>query len=86
MMHLYGEHFTYMDNGEIKGITLPYDGDNVVMKVFMPTADDGDNVAEEAAGQRAHEEGADAAQQQQSGDPARTVAVGTLDFLPSVGG
>lgn len=40
MMHLYGEHFTYMDNGEIKGITLPYDGDNVVMKVFMPTADD----------------------------------------------
>ena len=42
MMHLYGEHFTYMDNGEIKGITLPYDGDNVVMKVFMPTADDGD--------------------------------------------
>ena len=27
MMHLYGEHFTYMDNGEIKGITLPYDGD-----------------------------------------------------------
>ena len=24
------------------GITLPYDGDNVVMKVFMPTADDGD--------------------------------------------
>ena len=42
MMHLYGEHFTYMDNGEIKGITLPYDGDNVVMKVFMPTSDDGD--------------------------------------------
>lgn len=42
MMHLYGEHFTYMDNGEIKGITLPYDGDSVVMKVFMPTADDGD--------------------------------------------
>ena len=42
MMHLYGEHFTYMDNGEIKGITLPYDGDNVVMKVFIPTADDGD--------------------------------------------
>lgn len=42
MMHLYGEHFTYMDNGEIKGITLPYDGDNVVMKVFMSTADDGD--------------------------------------------
>ena len=42
MMHLYGEHFTYMDNGEIKGITLPYDSDNVVMKVFMPTADDGD--------------------------------------------
>ena len=42
MMHLYGEHFTYMDNGEIKGITLPYDGDNVVMKVFMQTADDGD--------------------------------------------
>ena len=42
MMHLYGEHFAYMDNGEIKGITLPYDGDNVVMKVFMPTADDGD--------------------------------------------
>ena len=42
MMHLYGEHFTYMDNGEIKGITLPYDGDNVVMKVFMTTADDGD--------------------------------------------
>lgn len=42
MMHLYGEHFTYMDNGEIKGITLPYDGDNVVMKVFMPTTDDGD--------------------------------------------
>ncbi len=42
MMHLYGEHFTYMDNGEIKGITLPYDGDKVVMKVFMPTADDGD--------------------------------------------
>ena len=42
MMHLYGEHFTYMDNGEIKGITLPYDGDNVVMKVFLPTADDGD--------------------------------------------
>ena len=42
MMHLYGEHFTYMDNGEIKGITLPYDGDNVVMKVFRPTADDGD--------------------------------------------
>ena len=42
MMHLYGEHFTYMDNGEIKGITLPYDGDNVFMKVFMPTADDGD--------------------------------------------
>ena len=29
MMHLYGEHFAY-------------DGDNVVMKVFMPTADDGD--------------------------------------------
>lgn len=42
MMHLYGEHFTYMDNGEIKGITLQYDGDNVVMKVFLPTADDGD--------------------------------------------
>lgn len=42
MMHLYGEHFAYMDNGEIKGITLPYDGDNVIMKVFMPTADDGD--------------------------------------------
>lgn len=42
MMHLYGEHFAYMDNGEIKGITLPYDGDNVVMKVFMPTTDDGD--------------------------------------------
>lgn len=42
MMHLYGEHFTYMDNGEIKGITLPYDGDNVVMKVFIPTTDDGD--------------------------------------------
>ena len=42
MMHLYGEHFAYMDNGEIKGITLPYDGDKVVMKVFMPTADDGD--------------------------------------------
>ena len=42
MMHLYGEHFTYMDNGEIKGITLPYDSDNIVMKVFMPTADDGD--------------------------------------------
>lgn len=42
MMHLYGEHFAYMDNGEIKGITLPYDCDNVVMKVFMPTADDGD--------------------------------------------
>lgn len=42
MMHLYGEHFAYMDNGEIKGITLPYDGDSVVMKVFMPTADDGD--------------------------------------------
>lgn len=42
MMHLYGEHFAYMDNGEIKGITLPYDDDNVVMKVFMPTADDGD--------------------------------------------
>ena len=42
MMHLYGEHFAYMDNGEIKGITLLYDGDNVVMKVFMPTADDGD--------------------------------------------
>ena len=42
MMHLYGEHFTYMDNGELKGITLPYDGDTVVMKVFMPTADDGD--------------------------------------------
>ena len=42
MMHLYGEHFAYMDNGEIKGITLPYDGDNVVMKGFMPTADDGD--------------------------------------------
>ena len=42
MMHLYGEHFTYMDNGEIKGITLPYDGDNVVMKVFLPTAEDGD--------------------------------------------
>lgn len=42
MMHLYGEHFTYIDNGEIKGITLPYDGDSIVMKVFMPTADDGD--------------------------------------------
>lgn len=42
MMHLYGEHFAYMGNGEIKGITLPYDGDNVVMKVFMPTTDDGD--------------------------------------------
>lgn len=42
MMHLYGEHFAYMDNGKIKGITLSYDGDNVVMKVFMPTADDGD--------------------------------------------
>lgn len=42
MMHLYGEHFAYMDNGEIKGITLPYDGDNVVIKVFMPTTDDGD--------------------------------------------
>ena len=42
MMHLYGEHFAYMDNGEIKGIVLPYDGDNVVMKVFLPTSDDGD--------------------------------------------
>lgn len=42
MMHLYGEHFTYIDNGEIKGITLPYDGNSIVMKVFMPTADDGD--------------------------------------------
>lgn len=42
MMHLYGEHFTYMDNGEIKGITLPYDGESIVMKVFMPTAEDGD--------------------------------------------
>ncbi len=42
MMHLYGEHFSYIDNGEIKGITLPYDGDSMVMKVFMPTDDNGD--------------------------------------------
>ena len=42
MMHLYGEHFAYMDNGKIKGITLPYDGDSIVMKVFMPTDEDGD--------------------------------------------
>ena len=31
-----------MDNGKIKGITLPYDGDSIVMKVFMPTDEDGD--------------------------------------------
>ena len=42
MMHLYGEHFSYIDNGEIKGITLPYDGDSIVMKVFMPTDANGD--------------------------------------------
>ena len=42
MMHLYGEHFAYMDNGDIMVITFPYDGDNVVMMVFLPTADDGD--------------------------------------------
>ena len=41
MMHLYGEHFSYMDNGDIKGITLPYDGNSVVMKVFMPSDEDG---------------------------------------------
>lgn len=41
MMHLYGEHFSYMDNGDIKGITLPYDGDSVVMKVFMPSDENG---------------------------------------------
>lgn len=41
MMHLYGEHFSYMDNGDIKGITLPYDGDSVVIKVFMPSDENG---------------------------------------------
>ena len=37
MMHLYSERFSYVDNGSIKGITLPYDGDSVVMKVFLPS-------------------------------------------------
>lgn len=37
MMHLYDERFSYADNGSIKGIVLPYDGDSVVMKVFLPS-------------------------------------------------
>ena len=43
MMHLYDERFSYADNGSIKGIVLPYDGDSVVMKVFLPSKE-GDTI------------------------------------------
>ena len=44
MMHLYGERFSYIDTGLIKGITLPYDGSSVVMKVFLPSQE-GDTIS-----------------------------------------
>ena len=45
MMHLYDERFSYADNGSIKGIVLPYDGDSVVMKVFLPSKE-GDTITD----------------------------------------
>ncbi|MGN1203582.1 MAG: serpin family protein [Lachnospiraceae bacterium] len=40
MMHQYGNHFRYMDNGSIKGIVLPYKGDSIVMKIFIPSKEE----------------------------------------------
>lgn len=37
MMHMYENSFRYMDNGSIKGISLPYDGGSVRMKIFLPS-------------------------------------------------
>lgn len=40
MMHQYSNHFRYMDNGSIKGIVLPYKGDSIVMKIFIPSKEE----------------------------------------------
>ena len=37
MMRMYGERFRYMDNGSIKGISIPYEGGSVQMKIFLPS-------------------------------------------------
>lgn len=41
MMHTYDETYAYIDDGSIKGVSLPYRGENVVMKVFIPSNTDG---------------------------------------------
>lgn len=45
MMHQYRENYAYVESGEIKGISLPYMGESVVMKVFLPTDEGGDIIA-----------------------------------------
>ena len=37
MMRMYDERFRYMDNGSIKGISVPYEGGSVRMKIFLPS-------------------------------------------------
>lgn len=37
MMHMYDERFRYMDNGSIKGISIPYESGSVRMKIFLPS-------------------------------------------------
>ena len=37
MMRMYGERFRYTDNGSIKGISIPYEGGSVQMKIFLPS-------------------------------------------------
>lgn len=37
MMRMYDSSFRYLDNGSIKGISLPYEGGSVRMKIFLPS-------------------------------------------------
>ncbi len=39
MMHQYWEEYAYIEYADMKGVCLPYKGDEVVMKIFIPIED-----------------------------------------------
>ena len=42
MMNQYWEEYAYVEYEGIKGVSLPYKGEEVAMKIFIPVEDDGD--------------------------------------------
>ena len=42
MMNQYWEEYAYVEYEGIKGVSLPYKGEEVAMKIFIPIEDDGD--------------------------------------------